>query len=171
MKPQILHFLTRTSAQDFFPPLLLFSISIEQVDPSVSIVSQFLHIECFIAGDIRICALREIDRRSNTRRRDAGSNTDLEDSCELFSAVVAGVARASECRCCVARYVAAWYRYDARQCKNLFGILPASFDDFAFAFVMASFGRDVIVPGALWRISYCVDGVLIFFGATSLITT
>jgi hypothetical protein len=157
VKPQILHFLTRTSAQDFFPPLLLFSISIEQVDPSVSIVSQFLHIECFIAGDMRICALREIDRRSDTRRRDAGSNTDLEDSCELFAAVVAGVARALECRFWVARYVAAWYRYDALQCKTLFGMLPVSFDDFAFAFVMVIFGHDIIVPfvpGASWRISY-----------------
>jgi hypothetical protein len=160
VRPHVSHFLTRTSAQGFLPPLLLFSTSIEQVDPSVSIVSQFLHIECFIAGDIRICALREIDRRSDTRRRDAGSNTDLEDSCELFAGVVAGVARASECRCWVARYVGAWYRYDALPCKTLFGILPVSFDDFAFAFVMAIFGCDVIVPGALWRISCCVGIVL-----------
>ena len=123
----------------------------EQVDPSVSIVSQFLHIECFIAGDIRICALREIDRRSDTRRRDAGSNKDLEDSSGLLAAVVGGVARAPECRCWVAKYAAAWYRYDTLQCKDLFGTLAVAFADFAFAFVIANFGSVVTVHGALFE--------------------
>ena len=71
-KPQVLHFRTSTSAQEFLPPLLLFSTSLEQVVPSMSMVSQLLQIEFFIAGDIRICALRETERRSQIRRRDIG---------------------------------------------------------------------------------------------------
>jgi hypothetical protein len=49
------------------------------VDPSMSMVSQFLHIECFIVGDIRIMTFRDTDRKSEIRCRAAGWNG--ESSC------------------------------------------------------------------------------------------
>ena len=124
-KAQVLHFWIRTSAQGFLPPLLLFSMLDVLVDPSSSIESQFLQIECFITGDIRIWLLWETARRSNTSRREADWNGALEslvESCAESrsrpSLVLASFS--SPCFCC-AKYVAAWNKYDTLLCKTLFG--------------------------------------------------
>jgi hypothetical protein len=147
-KPHVLHFRTNTSAHGFLPPLLLFSTSLEQVEPSISIVSQFLHIACFIVGDIRICTFRETERKSETRRRDTGLNGESASASESFAAatVVCSAcpegdrAVVLECCCWVARYAAAWYRNDTLLCRALFGTLPALFEVFAFVIVTVGGG-------------------------------
>lgn len=117
-RPQMVHFRTSTFAQGFFSPLLLFSISLIHVDPSISIVLQFLHIEFFIVGDIRICILRETSRRSETNRRETGRNVWSGDvfvslasvlvADSVWTSVEASIACGGpECCCLVARYIAA----------------------------------------------------------------
>jgi len=132
-QPHTVHFFTNMSAQGFFPPLLLFSTSVKQVDPSNSIVSQFLHIVCFIVGEIRSCTFWVTLRSSKIKRREAGwkfgRGSVFPSSVSGFDALSLCALRgwtpwALECCCWVARYAAAWYKNETLLCKLLFGTLP-----------------------------------------------
>jgi hypothetical protein len=108
-KPQVLHFRTNTSAHRFLPPLLLFSTLFVHVVPSMSMVSQFLHIECFMAGEIRIRSFLDTERKSEIMCRDTGSRGNFAGE---FAVEVVGCTSCDsevlECCCWVARYAAAW---------------------------------------------------------------
>ena len=79
-KPQRRHFRSMISAHGFRPPLLSFCTMTEQVDPSISTASQPLQIEFFILGDMRICVLRDTDRRSELNCLEiASAETDCSE--------------------------------------------------------------------------------------------
>lgn len=116
-RPHVLHLMTRTSAQGFFPFLLLFSTVLEHVFPSTRIVLQNLQMVRFMSGLIRIIVLRVTSRRSVTSRRDTPWTSTASllcppDACSEDAGIITGgssALRGAGASCCaVARYVAAW---------------------------------------------------------------
>lgn len=106
--PHAWHFRTRTSAQGFLPPLLLFSTMVVQDCPSIRRASQCLQMVCFRAGLSLILVLSEMDRRSLARRRAVAVEIAL---CCLFDASSSsGSEGCTGCWGGNARYVAACWR-------------------------------------------------------------
>lgn len=71
------HVITRTSAQSFLPPRLLFSTRVDEVLPGTKIASQRLQMECFRAWESRIWPFSETDRSWDTKWR-LGPNVSVE---------------------------------------------------------------------------------------------
>jgi hypothetical protein len=139
--PHVVHFRTSISAHGFFPPLLRFSTSFVHVDPSIKSVSQRLQMVCLMAGEILICDLSDIDRRSDTNLRgaasDGGAVVAVPGTLPSSVTIACGSGVAVDFvvwldDCAVARYAAAWYKYDILLCRTLFGtwtppLVPLSF--------------------------------------------
>ena len=74
--PHAVHVVTRTSAQGFLLPLLLFSTYDEDVDPGIRSRLQRLHIVCFTAGVSLTWLLNDTARRWASSWRESAKSLD-----------------------------------------------------------------------------------------------
>ena len=135
--PHVVHLRTRTSAQGFLPPLLIFSTVWVAVRPGTRTVLQRLHRVRLRSTDIRSCALRETCCRSEQSRMASGECVGETGLCvgTAWSSVLRSFAVSFDAVCRV-RYVAAWYRNVVRAWRCLLG-MPLDFGGLTLLMVPA----------------------------------
>lgn len=134
--PQSVHSRTRTSAQGFLPPLLMFSTVWLAVRPGTRIVLQRLHMVRLSSTDSRSWALRETCCKSDPSWRARGECFGESWLCvwATCSSGPTSFVVPFEVVCKV-RYMAAWYRKVVRACKCLLGI-PLDFGGLTLLMVL-----------------------------------